>query len=136
MAKLINLNITKVDNIICVWREDIEESQEYCCGIALESAKLGFMIPEYMAVGVFDDGSVKVGGLFTPSDAMREDDIFLYTQFVKTVAGLEAVAMVRMEMDYSGISKNEAKLTVYKKLAESGVKILPDALQYLIYENE
>lgn len=136
MAKLINLNITKIDNTICVWRDDIEESEDYSRGIALESAKVGFMTPEYMAVGVFDDGSVKVGGLLTPSDAMNEDVIFLYTQFVCIVDKLTVIAMVRKQRDDYGTSEEEAKLTTYKDLVESGVKILPNALQYLIYENE
>jgi len=132
MAKLINLNITKIDNTICVWRDDMEESEDYSYGIALDSARIGFMIPKYLATGVFDDGSVKVGGLFTPTDAMDENVIFLYTRFVCTVDKLIAIAMVRNKMADYRIGEEEAKLTIYKDLVESGVKIVPNALQYLI----
>jgi len=132
MAKLINLNITKIDNVICAWREDIEKSIDYRYGIALDSAKVGFMTPKYLATGVFDDGSIKVGGLLTPTAAMDEDVVFLYTQFICTVSKPIASAMVRKQMSDYGISEEEAKLTVYKDLVESGVKILPNALQYLI----
>lgn len=50
MKKLINLNVIEAKNVICVWREDCDEHRDYSCGIALDTAALSYVIPQYIAI--------------------------------------------------------------------------------------
>ena len=75
MAKLINMNVTEAKDVICVWREDtLGEKYGFECGIASESSLGNFMIPRYVLVGVFDDGTTKAAGLHSLNQLNQSGD--------------------------------------------------------------
>jgi hypothetical protein len=139
MKKLINLAVYDAKNMICVWNEN-EPKYDYQCGIALEDAVRGFMVPRHYIVGVFDDGSSKAAGIFNLSDINQnggDDDLeqlFLFDEFASYVDILGAKAFARWELANNGnkISEKEAMANVYKELLMSGVKIDDEARNYLI----
>ena len=139
MKKLINLTVYDAKNMICVWNEN-EPKYGYLCGIALEEAERGFIVPRYYVVGVFDDGSSKAAGIRDLSGINQNgefDDLerlFLYDEFAYCVDILGAKAFVRLELANNGdkISEKEARDNVYKELLMSGVKIDDEARNYLI----
>lgn len=134
MAKLINLNVYDAKNMICVWNEK-DKDNGYRFGIALDDAILGFMVPLYYIVGVFDDGSTKAAGIFGLSEINEDGDydmLFLYDEFVYLVDIFGAKAFVRFELGNSRTSEKEARENVYKELLKSGVRITDEARNYLI----
>ena len=140
MAKLINLNVYDAKNMICVWNENNPE-EDFRCGIALENAMRGFMVPRHYVVGIFDDGSTRAAGIFNLTDINQnpEEDmdsyhsLFLYNEFIYQVDILGAKAFVRLERANHGnkISEKEACNNVYSYLLESGAEISDEAREYL-----
>ena len=140
MATLINLNVYDAKNMICVWNENNPE-EDFRCGIALENAMRGFMVPRHYVVGTFDDGSTKAAGIFNLTEINQnpEEDmdsyhqLFLFDEFIYHVDILGAKAFVRHKLaDYGKrISEQEAKDMVYAELLESGVEISDEAKAYL-----
>jgi hypothetical protein len=139
MKKLINLTVYDAKNMICVWNEN-EPKYGYLCGIALEDACVGFTVPQYYVVGVFDDGSSKAAGIRSLSEINQNgesdnlDGLFTFDEFAYYVDILCAKAFVRWELAQNGnlISEKEAMDNVYKSLLTSGVKIDDEARNYLI----
>jgi len=136
MAKLINLTVYDAKNMICVWNER-NPNVGWQCGIALDDADCGFMIPKYYVVGVYDDGSSAAAGIFNLSDINQsggefDDDLFQYNEFVYTVDIYAARAFVNHERGNSGCSEREVKGTVFELLLKAGVKIEDEARKYLI----
>ena len=136
MKKLINLNVYDAKNMICVWNEK-NPDEGWECGIALDDADCGFMIPRYYVVGVYDNGSSAAAGIFDLTDINQSEDefdsdLFLYNEFAYTVNINAARAFVNHERGNSGCSEKEARDTVYELLLKSGVEIEEEARQYLI----
>ena len=136
MKKLINLNVYDAKNMICVWNEK-NPDEGWKCGIALDDADCGFMIPRYYVVGVYDNGSSAAAGIFDLTDINQSEDefdsdLFLYNEFAYTVNINAARAFVNHERGNSGCSEKEARDTVYELLLKSGVEIEEEARQYLI----
>ena len=131
MAELINLNVYPAHNIICVWNEN-NEDWPFGYGIARDDAKRGFMIPKYIVVGVFSDGTQKAAGIFSYNDINLNDseDLFLYDEFLDFVDINAAKAFVRFEVS-QGTEEMDAKTTVLSNLKESGVEINKEAEMYL-----
>lgn len=132
MAKLINLNVYDAKNMICVWNEN-NKDEDFMCGIALDNALRGFMVPCHYVVGTFDDGTTKVAGLITLNDINQDsedNDLFLFNEFCYYVDIYAAKAFVRYEQDNSTDLKG-AKDTVYEILLRSGVTINDEARHYL-----
>ena len=137
MKKLINLNVIEAKNEICVWRIDCDEHQDYSCGIALDTAEISYMIPRYIAIGTYNDGTVMAGGLMglnyinEPEYHSEEYGLFLYHQFMHFVGIDEAKALVR-----GGISEGEykdeqsAKVGIYADLLRAGLEISDEAKDY------
>lgn len=143
MARLVNLQITDASNVICVWREDVTDGQpdDFRWGIACEGASGGFMVPRHIAVGTFDDGTVRAAGLQSLNDVNAcgddYDSLFMYGQFLYSVDVLSAKAFVRLAVDDGGYRDEEAaKAGVYKELLASGVAITDDAEAYLVRMTE
>lgn len=135
MKKLINLTVYDAKNMICVWNEK-DPDAGWECGIALDDADCGFMIPRYYVVGVYDDGSSAAAGIFDLTDINQSEDefgsnLFLYNEFAYTVDIHAARAFVNHERGNSGCSEREVKDTVYELLLKSGVKIEEEARKYL-----
>ena len=132
MAELINLNVYPAHNIICVWNENNEEDT-FMSGIALDDAERGFMIPKYIVVGVFSDGTAKAAGIFGYNVINRtdSDDLFLYDEFLDFVDIDAAKAFVRFEVS-QGTEETDAKTIVLSELKESGVEISEEAEMYLL----
>ena len=136
MKKLINLTVYDAKNMICVWNEK-NPDEGWECGIALDDADCGFMIPRYYVVGVYDDGSSAAAGIFDLTDINQSEDefdsnLFLYNEFAYTVDINAARAFVNHERGNSGCSERGAKDTVFELLLKSGVKIEDEARNYLI----
>ena len=139
MKKLINLNVYDAKNMICVWNNN-EPNADYQYGIALEDACVGFNVPQYYVVGVFDDGSSKAAGIYNLSEINQDGEdedlggLFVFDEFAYYVDILCAKAFVRWELAQNGnqISEKEAMDNVYKELLASGVKIDDEARNYLI----
>ena len=139
MKKLINLNVYDAKNMICVWNNN-EPNTDYQYGIALEDACVGFNVPQYYVVGVFDDGSSKAAGIRNLSEINQDGEdedlggLFVFDEFAYYVDILCAKAFVRWELAQNGnqISEKEAMDNVYKELLASGVKIDDEARNYLI----
>ena len=74
MDKLINLNIIEAKNVICVWRDDCDEDKDYSCGIALDTAAISYIIPQYIAIGTFDNGKAMAGGLLDLNEINQSDN--------------------------------------------------------------
>ena len=135
MAKLINLNIIEAKNVINVWVENEDDVlRPYEAGILLDTAERGFMVPRYVAVGVFDDGTTKAGGLIDLNQInSRVDDeiLFLYDQFANYVDLPLAKALVRNECSEDGHTDDvKSKANVYSQLLQSGVELSTEAVQY------
>lgn len=133
MAKLINLNVYDAKNMICVWNETYPDDG-WTCGLGLEDTDCGFMIPRYFVVGIFDNGTTKVGGisdLYEINDYPEFEDLFLYNEFCRRVDFHAARAFVNHEKGDSGCNVREAKATVYELLLKSGVEINNEARRYL-----
>ena len=132
MAELINLNVYPAHNIICVWNENNEEDT-FMSGIALDDAERGFMIPKYIVVGVFSDGTARAAGIFNYNVINRtdSDDLFLYDEFLDFVDIDAAKAFVRFEVS-QGTEETDAKTIVLSELKESGVEISEEAEMYLL----
>ena len=132
MAKLINLNVYPAHNIICVWNDNNEDCS-YGYGIARDDAKRGFMIPKYIVVGVFNDGTTKAAGILDYNGLNRcdSDDLFLYDEFLDSVEILDTKAFVRSEVS-DGDEETRAKAIVLAKLQKSGEEISQEAEMYLL----
>lgn len=133
MAKLINLNVYDAKNMICVWNE-AHPDNGWTCGVGREDADCGFMIPRYFVVGIFDNGTTKVGGISDLDDINDYPEFaepFLYNEFCYHVSLYAARAFVNHKMGDSGCSEREAKAIVYEELLESGVEIANNARSYL-----
>lgn len=132
MAELINLNVYPAHNIICVWNSD-----NYNCsfgrGIARDDAKRAFMIPKYVVVGVFNDGTTKAAGIldYNVLNDCDSDDLFLYDEFLDFVDIDAAKAFVRYAVS-GGYEETRAKAIVLAKLQKSGVEISKEAEMYLL----
>lgn len=133
MAKLINLNVYPAHNIICVWNEN-KQGWPSDSGIALDDAERGFMIPKYIVLGVFSDGTTKAAGTFGYNDINRtdSDELFLYDEFLDFVNINWAKAFVRFEVS-QGTEETDAKTIVLSLLQKSGVEINEEAEMYLSY---
>ena len=132
MAKLINLNVYPAHNIICVWNDNNEDCS-YGYGIARDDAKRAFMIPKYIVVGVFNDGTTKAAGIldYNGLNLCDSDDLFLYDEFLDSVDIYAAKAFVRLEIS-KGKEETYAKTIVLAKLQKSGVEISKEAEMYLL----
>ena len=133
MAKIINLNVYDAKNVICVWNEN-EPNDDFIYGIALKDAVRGFMVPRYIIVAVFDDGSTKAAGIFSYEEinhTEEDGDMFLYNEFCYCVGLYAAKAFVRLKLAESTSDLKKAKDEVYAELLESGVEINEEARQYL-----
>ena len=133
MAKIINLNVYDAKNVICVWNEN-EPNDDFIYGIALKDAVRGFMVPRYIIVAVFDDGSTKAAGIFSYEEinhTEEDGDMFLYNEFCYRVGLYAAKAFVRFKLTESTSNLKKAKDEVYAELLESGVEINEEARQYL-----
>ena len=132
MAKLINLNVYPAHNIICVWNENNEDCS-YGYGIARDDAKRGFMIPKYIVVGVFSDGTTKASGILNYNDINQEDieSLFMFGEFLDSVEIFDAKAFVRSEVS-DGKEGTNAKTIVLANLQKSGVEISKEAEMYLL----
>ena len=132
MAELINLNVYPAHNIICVWNSD-NDNCSFGRGIARDDAKRAFMIPKYVVVGVFNDGTTKAAGIldYNVLNDCDSDDLFLYDEFLDSVDIYAAKAFVRLEIS-KGKEETYAKTIVLSKLQESGVEINPVAEMYLL----
>lgn len=132
MEKLINLNVYPAQNIICVWNEN-KQGWPSDCGIALDDAERRFMIPKYIVVGVFSDGTTKAAGIFGYNELNRTDyySLFLYDEFLDFVNINWAKAFVRFEVS-QGAEETDAKNFVLSELEESGVEIDEEAEMYLL----
>ena len=132
MAKLINLNVYPAHNIICVWNDNNEDCS-FMYGIERDDAKRGFMIPKYIVVGVFSDGTARAAGIFYYNVINRtdSDDLFLYDEFLDSVGIDAAKAFVRFEVN-QGTEETDAKTIVLSELEESGVEIDKDVEMYLL----
>lgn len=130
--RLKSLQIYEAKNVLCGF--DCEGDNYFECGIALDTAKRDYMIPELIAVGVFEDGSVEAGGLFGWNSLNYSDveDIFLYRYFVYAVDLFRAKAFVR-GLVYSGSSKNEkdAKMQILHDCKLCEIHITEEAEAYL-----
>lgn len=128
MARLINLQIIEAKNVICVWKEERDSE----CDI-------GFMVPRYIAIGVFADGSMKAGGLIdlnminTCDNELSYDGdyLFLYDNFLHDIDVNFAKSFVR-HAGYDGYDEASAKKEIYKELLQAGVKISDEAKAYLL----
>ena len=131
MAELKNLNVYPAHNIICVWNEN-NEDWSFISGIAFDDAERGFMIPKYIVVGVFSDGTQKAAGIFSYNDINLSDseDLFLYDEFLDFVDINAAKAFVRFEVS-QGTEEMDAKAIVLSRLKESGVEISKETEKYL-----
>lgn len=139
MAKLINLNVYDAKNMICVWNER-EPDNGWRCGIALDDADCGFMVPKYYVVGVYDDGSYAASGIsdltcINQSGGEDNNDLFLFNEFAYTVDICAAKAFVRHEINDTGYNEDRAKAIVYEELLESGVAITDEARRYLTHQS-
>jgi hypothetical protein len=132
MAELINLNVYPAHNIICVWNENNEDCS-FERGIARDDAERGFMIPKYIVVGVFSDGTAKAAGIFGYNVINRtdSDDLFLYDEFLDFINIDAAKAFVRFEVS-QGTEETDAKNIVLSILEKSGVGISEEAEMYLL----
>ena len=137
MKKLINLNVIEAKNVICVWRDDCDEHTDVFCGIALDTTVISYMIPRYIAIGTYSDGTPMAGGLFGLNDINSHDyydkeyGLFLYHQFMHNVGILEAKALVRGGI-YDGEYDDEqsAKVGIYADLLRAGLEISDEAKDY------
>ena len=132
MAELINLNVYPAHNIICAWNENNEDCS-FMYGIERDNAKRGFMIPQYIVVGVFNDGITKAAGIFNYNDLNTNDidELFAFDVFLDFVDIDVAKAFVRYE-DSQGKDGTNAKTIVLSKLQKSGVEISQEAEMYLL----
>ena len=138
MAKLINMNVTEAKDVICVWREDtLGEKYGFECGIASESSLGNFMIPRYVLVGVFDDGTTKAAGLHSLNQLNQsgDEDLFLYDEFLHCVDIFAAMAIVRGLVS-GGDYRDEpsAKEGMFAELMRSGVEMSRETIEYLTEE--
>jgi hypothetical protein len=121
--------------VINVWVENEDDVlRPYEAGILLDTAERGFMVPRYVAVGVFDDGTTKAGGLIDLNQINSRDDdeiLFLYDQFANYVDLPLAKALVRNECSEDGHTDDvKSKANVYSRLLQSGVDLSTEAVQY------
>lgn len=132
MAELINLNVYPAHNIICVWNDNNEDCS-FMYGIERDDAKRGFMIPQYIVVGVFNDGITKAAGIFNYNDLNTNDidGLFVFDVFLDFVDIDVAKAFVRYEVS-QGKEGTNAKTIVLSKLQKSGVEINQEAEMYLL----
>ena len=132
MAELINLNVYPAHNIICVWNENNEDCS-FMYGIKRDNAKRGFMIPQYIVVGVFNDGITKAAGIFNYNDLNTNDidELFALDVFLDFVDIDVAKAFVRWEVS-EGKEGTNAKTIVLAKLQKSGVEVSQEAEMYLL----
>lgn len=140
MTKLINLNIFEAKNVICVWDENNPERNPRC-GIALSNALRGFYVPRHIVVGVFDNGTTRVGGItnysklntYKQTDDIEGsyEDIFCFENFLYSVDELYAAAFVRYTLIEENVKEEEARNKILKELKTSGVEISINALYYL-----
>jgi hypothetical protein len=140
MKMLINLQVMEAKNVVCVWREDGDDEHQYFeCGIALDTAKANYMIPRYIAIGTFSDGTTKAGGLHGLNDINNNDGnsddcggIFLYHQFLHSIGLYDAKAFVRGLIACGEYDKvNDAKAAIIYDMNEAGVELTEDADDYL-----
>jgi hypothetical protein len=137
MDKLINLNVIEAKNVICVWRDDCDEDKDYACGIALDTTAISYIIPQYIAIGTFDNGKAMAGGLLDLNEINNSDNygkehgLFLYHQFMDYVGIYEAKALVRGGI-FDGEYNNEqsAKVGIYADLLRAGLKLSDEAKEY------
>lgn len=130
MAELINLNVYPAHNIICAWNVN-NDNCSFWHGIARDDAKRGYMVPQYVVVGVFNDGTTKAAGIFGYNEINQEDIecLFAYDEFLDFVDIDAAKAFVRYEI--SDGEETRAKAIVLSKLEKSGVEIDKEAEMYL-----
>ena len=133
MHKLINLQVKKAEGVICAWCQP-DDCEDIIFGIARDDAELNFEVPLYIAIGVFDDGSVRCGGLQSLNSLNDQDTpLFLYDQFLECVSEVYAKAFVRGRISFGEYDNEaEAKGGIYQELMDSGVMITDDAKAYLL----
>lgn len=149
MEKLINSQVIEAKNVICVWREDgDDEHMEFRSGIALDTAMLSYMIPRYIVIGTYDNGSVMAGGMYSMNfiNEYGEDtdctsanggwpDLFMYHQFCSWIDIYVAKALVRELID-EGESESSAKAQVLSDMESIGVRMSDEAKEYLSNREE
>lgn len=135
MAKLININVTEAKGVICVWREDtLGEKCDFEYGIASESSLGNFMIPRYVLVGVFDDGTTKAAGVHNLNqlNLPGDENLFLYDEFLHYVDIFSAKAIVRgLVSDGDYRDEPSAKEGMFAELTRSGVEMSRETIEYL-----
>ena len=150
MSKLINLQVFEAKNVICgaVAPEKAKEygnyGEDFWCGIALNSAQREFIIPSYIIIGIFDDGSTKCAGIrslnilnagINPEDLDASySNMFYFDTIIHKVGLYEAKSFIRYYHydEIYGDTEEKIKKGIYEDLVESGVKIDEEAKNYLL----
>lgn len=135
MKKLINLNVLepKKDMIfIFDYDEEIDPRQ-----LNTSDRTIGYMIPDYIVVGVFDDGSVETAGTyvyFMNDDGNGEyEDMFCFKHCTDFVDEGLAKAFVRYKLaEKDAESEEEAKAHILKELGQTEVRFTKEARNYLL----
>lgn len=137
MEKLINLNVIEAKNVICVWRDDCNDDRDFFCGIACDTTAISYVIPQYIAIGTFDNGKAMAGGLLDLNEINisandgEEHDLFLYHQFMDYVGIDEAKALVRGGISYGEYDDEQsAKMGIYADMLRAGLKMSDEAKDY------
>ena len=135
MSKLINLNVIPAHGVICAWDYD-DNNKDIDCGIALETARLNYMIPTHIAIGIFDDGTTRAGGLLGLNHINGNGigtPLFLYDRFLEFVTLDYAKAFVRGLIAFGAYDNDaEAKESIYQELKECGIRISDKAISYFL----
>ena len=98
---LVSLQIYDAKNVICAWNEENDEIHP-TSGIMSRDAERDYLVPNLIAVGVFDDGSVQAAGLQKWDDINTDDygDLFCFKYIIEYVDYYYAKAFVRYVVSY------------------------------------
>lgn len=145
MAKLVNFQLMEASDVICVWREGDDEHKPlyFEDGIGLDTAMGNYIVPRYVAIGTFDDGTTKAGGL-THLDEINENvgceyddenewpEIFIFHQFLYVLDLSTAKAFVRGKLHGMECKDEaEAKADILADMKMAGIRLTDDAREYL-----
>ena len=132
MKRLINLNIKEAKDVICFFSYE-EYEHLYKSGEVM-----GFIIPNFFAIGVFSDGTAKIAGIrledvhdlqYFNCEEMWE--FFTFDHFCDYVDDDLARAFVKGKQLNENWSEERAKDYVYEQLSISGVRLSNNAKHFL-----
>lgn len=144
MSKLIQLQVLEAKNVICgSVVSPADKTNDFWEDIEEDTAKRDYIIPSYIIVGVFDDGSTKVAGIESLNILNYDIDaddlersysygIFYYDTIISEVRLAEVKAFARYYQDTDGTIHKHVKAQIYEDLLRSGVKIDDKAKDYLL----